>query len=109
MNDSGERGQVQGVQAGGKKYVFWLFVAGDGPNSLLARKNIGEICQVHLEGRCEFVIFDVLKDFKPALENGVLVTPTLIRVSPPPRIIIAGNLSDTQKVLAAVQFIGDKR
>ena len=82
---------------------------GTGRNSLQARKNLAQICEEYLQGRCEVVIFDVLQDFTPARKNGVVVTPTLIRVSPPPRVTIVGNLSDTPKVLAALRLAKEKR
>jgi len=44
----------------------------------------------------------VLQDFEAALECGVLVTPELI-VDAPVSVKIAGTLSDTEKVLAALQ------
>jgi circadian clock protein KaiB len=62
-----------------------------------------------LDAPCEIIIYDVLKDFQPALDNRVLVTPTLIRVSPPPRVTILGNLSDTPKVVAALRRGGGER
>ena len=101
--------QRQRIPANNKKYVLWLFVAGDRPNSLQARKNIEQIREVHLQGYCDVTVFDVFQDFKIALENGVLVTPTLLRVSPLPRITILGNLSDTAKVLAALQLAPGKQ
>ena len=49
---------------------------------------------------------DVLEDFTPARDHGVVVTPTLLRVSPPPRVTIIGTLSDTPTVLAVLQRTG---
>jgi circadian clock protein KaiB len=60
--------------------------------------------QGHLGGRCEFEVIDVKEDFRTALESNVFVTPMLIRVSPPPGVKILGNLSDTDKVLRALEI-----
>ncbi len=49
-------------QASDKMYVMRLFVAGDKPQSLEAKKNIEQICAAHLQGRCELTVFDVCKD-----------------------------------------------
>ena len=44
-----------------------------------------------------------------ALDHRMLVTPTLIRVRPLPRVTILGNLSDTAKVVAALRRGGGER
>lgn len=102
-------GDVPAAPTSGERYVLWLFVAGDEPNSHQARENLARLCERYLDAPCEIIIYDVLKDFQPALDNRVLVTPTLIRVSPPPRVTILGNLSDTPKVVAALQRGGGER
>ena len=57
-----------------------------------------------MQGRCELTVFDVCKDFATALEHGILLTPTLLLLSPPPRVTIIGNLSDTEQVLGALRL-----
>ncbi len=47
---------------------------------------------------------DVLEDFKSALENNVLLTPALMVLSHLTQVTIFGTLSDTQKVLSALQL-----
>jgi circadian clock protein KaiB len=88
----------------GEKYVLRLFVAGDESNSRQAKKNLAELCSSHLNGRCEIEIVDVLADFKAALKERVVVTPTLVLAAPPPRVTVLGTLSDTEKVLAALRL-----
>jgi circadian clock protein KaiB len=102
MKSAARNEQRQDIAARNGKYVLWLFVAGDRPNSLEAQKNIAQICEVHLLDRYELIVFDVFQDFQTARDNGILVTPTLLRIAPPPRVTILGNLSDTQKVLTAL-------
>jgi hypothetical protein len=41
-------------------------------------ENLTRLCERCLQGRYRTVIYDVLQDFRPALEHRVLVTPTLI-------------------------------
>jgi circadian clock protein KaiB len=77
-------------------------VAGDEANSRQARANLERLCEEHLLGRVEVEIIDVLKDFRAAVAERVLVTPALIIAAPPPRAVILGNLSDTPRVLAAL-------
>jgi circadian clock protein KaiB len=96
--------QEQGGQARDRTYVLWLFVAGDKPQSLEAKKNIEQICAAHLQGRYELTVVDVCNDFITALDHGVLLTPTLLLLSPLPSVTIIGSLSDTQKVLDALRL-----
>lgn len=102
-------GKVPPAPTSADRYVLWLFVAGDEPNSRQARENLARLCDRCLDAPCEITIYDVLEAFQPALDNRVLVTPTLIRVSPPPRVTILGNLNDTAKVVAALRRGGDER
>ena len=86
-----------------ENYVLWLFVAGNRPQSLPARRNIEQICEFYFKGHCELTVLDV-SHFKGAIENGVLLTPTLLLVSPPPRVTIIGSLDDAEKVVAALRL-----
>jgi circadian clock protein KaiB len=96
--------QEQCGQASDTTYVLRLFIAGDKPQSLEAKKHIEQICAAHLQGRYELSVFDVCNDFITALDHGVLLTPTLLLLSPLPRVTIIGNLSDTEKVLGALRL-----
>jgi len=89
-------------------YLLRLFVAGNGPNSKLALANLQRLCREHLNGRCTIETVDVVKNYEAAVKNNILVTPALILVAPLPRVIILGNLSDRQKVLAALRLSGSE-
>ncbi len=52
-----------------------------------------------LQGRFSLQIIEVLDNPELALEDLVLVTPTLLRKSPPPPRKIFGNLRDRARVL----------
>jgi len=85
-------------------YLLRLFVAGNGPNSKQALANLQCLCREHLDGRCTIETVDVVKDFKAAVRNNILVTPALILVAPLPGVTVLGNLSDQQKVLLALRL-----
>ncbi len=85
-------------------YVLRLFVAGQTPTSEAARQNLERICTDHLNGKCEIIVTDVLEDSEQAETHKVLATPTLIKESPAPLRRVIGDLSDTQKVLAALSL-----
>jgi circadian clock protein KaiB len=79
-----------------------LYVARDAPNSVRAVANLSEICKQHLRGRFKLEIVDVLKSPLRALKAGILVTPSLVKISPLPGAKIVGNLSDRANVLQAL-------
>jgi hypothetical protein len=84
-------------------------VAGDEPNSAMAKASLNRICSTYLSERdFRIEIIDVLRDFRPALEESILVTPALIVQSGGMRTVVFGNLADPGKVLAALQ-IGSER
>lgn len=86
------------------KYTFILFVAGEEPNSNLAKKNLRRICQNDRLSDASVEFVDVLKDTSRALDNNILITPALLVVQPNPRFIIAGNLREKEVVLKALKI-----
>jgi circadian clock protein KaiB len=81
-------------------YRFTLFVVGNEPNSAQAQENLRLICAEHLrKGACTITVVNILEDFQAALDNNVLVTPTLIVDGPRGRSTIIGNLSDVDRIL----------
>jgi len=104
MKRYGQRGRAEGAETRGKPCIFRLFVAGDEQNSRQARETLTRLCEKYLNRRYEIEIVDVLEDFKSALENNVLLTPALMVLSHLTHVTIFGTLSDTQKVLSALQL-----
>lgn len=86
-------------------YKLILFVAGDEPNSLLARANLTRLC-ANLDGVVDLQVIDVFVDSECAVEHGVLVTPCLVLLEPRPRVLIAGTLADLRKVRTVLR-LGD--
>jgi circadian clock protein KaiB len=85
-------------------YLLRLFMAGKGPNSMRALSNLRALCQTHLKGRFTVETIDVVKDFDAAVRENILITTALILAAPLPRVVILGNLCDTQKVLLALRL-----
>ncbi len=79
-----------------------LYVSGNAPNSVCAVANATTICATHFPARSDIEIVDLLVHPLRALADGVIVTPTLIRLLPLPVMRIVGNLSDTTRVLLAL-------
>jgi circadian clock protein KaiB len=79
--------------------VLRLYVAGNAPNSVRAISNARAVCNEHFAARYELEIVDLLEFPMCALTDGVIVTPTLIRLLPLPVQRVVGTLSDTERLL----------
>lgn len=80
-----------------------LYVAGNAPNSLSAIANVKAICESLRESNpgppYALEIVDLLRHPERALSDGIIVTPTLLKLRPLPVGRVVGNLSDTSQVL----------
>ena len=83
-------------------FKFRLYVAGGAQNSAQALANLNALCRAHLPGRHDIEVVDVFREPKRALADGILMTPTLVRLAPSPLRRIVGTLSQTQSVLEAL-------
>ena len=79
-----------------------LYIANNAPNSVRAVANLAAICKQHLGDNFKLEVIDVLEYPLRALADGILVTPSLAKLSPSPAAKIVGNLSDKQSVLQAL-------
>ena len=79
-----------------------LYIAGNAPNSLRAIANCRAICDEHFASGHELEIVDSLAQPKRALADGIIVTPTLLKLLPLPVQRLIGTLSDTNQVLLAL-------
>ena len=82
--------------------LFRLYVADETPNSARAVANLQSIGKEYLQDRYTLEVVDILQEPLRALTEGVLVTPTLVRLSPLPVRTIVGDLSDRAAVLRAL-------
>ena len=82
--------------------VMRLYIANNAPNSVRAIANLAEICKRHLADKFELEIIDVLEFPLRALADGVVVTPSLTKVSPLPEAKVVGDLSEKSNVLHAL-------
>lgn len=80
-----------------------LYIAGNGPNSTLARKNISIICREHFPSAYQLEVVDLLEFPSRALADGIVVTPTLLKLQPLPRQLVIGNLNDHAQVVLTLQ------
>lgn len=80
-----------------------LYVSGNAPNSLRAIANAKAICGEHFAAWHHLEIIDILTEPRRALADGIIVSPTLLKLLPLPLARVIGDLSDTSRVLQALQ------
>ncbi len=71
-----------------------LYLAGSAPNSALALTNLRAALASLPEASVELETIDVLQDPDRALQDGILVTPMLVKLAPLPERRVLGNLRD---------------
>ena len=86
------------------EYVLTLFVTGASDMSVRAIGNVRALCEMHLKGRYQLEVVDIHRDAVSMLSHNVLAAPTLIKESPLPKRRLVGDLSDTSRVLAALDI-----
>jgi len=85
-------------------YVLRLYVAGSTPKSSRAITNLKAICETHLKGRYELTVIDLYEQKDCTRDNELVVAPMLVRQAPLPERRLAGDLSQTDRVLAALEI-----
>jgi circadian clock protein KaiB len=95
--------QIPALPAQGK-YILRLYIAGNTPQSSRAITNLKAICETHLQGRYDLTVVDLYEQQERAYEDHIIVAPTLVRHSPLPVRRMIGDLSKTDRVLAALDL-----
>jgi circadian clock protein KaiB len=86
------------------KYVLRLYVVGSTSKSSRAITNIKTICETHLKNRYVLTVVDLYEQKERAHQDQIVVTPTLIRELPLPKRRLIGDLSQTERVLVALDL-----
>lgn len=77
-----------------------LYVAGDGPNSCEARANLAAMLKGRSAEQYDLEEIDFLREPLRAMRDGVIVTPTLVKLAPRPVQRIIGTLRERLRVQA---------
>ncbi len=85
-------------------YVLTLFVNGASDLSVRAIGNVRALCEQHLSGRYQLEVIDVHRNVELMARHRVLAAPTLIKEAPLPQRRLVGDLSDTPRILAALDI-----
>jgi circadian clock protein KaiB len=81
-----------------------LYVAGMTPRAVAAFDNLKKLCEVHLAGRYEIEVVDLLENPKLAVGDQIVAVPTMVRKLPPPMKKIIGDLSNEERVLVGLDL-----
>jgi circadian clock protein KaiB len=81
-----------------------LYVAGATPKSATAFRNIELLCEQHLAGLYRIEVIDLMKNPHLAQTDQIVAVPTLVRNRPSPTRKIIGTLSNTERVLGALDI-----
>ena len=81
-----------------------LYVAGMTPRAVAAFDNLKKLCEVHLAGRYEIEVVDLLENPKLAAGDQIVAVPTMVRKLPPPIKKIIGDLSNEERVLVGLDL-----
>jgi circadian clock protein KaiB len=86
------------------EYVLRLYVAGSTPQSSRAITNIKALCEHYLKDRYDLTVVDLYAQQERAAEDQIVVVPTLVRQAPLPVRKMIGDLSHTERILAALEL-----
>ncbi len=92
------------LAGGDGHYRLRLYVTGATEKSARAIANLRALCDLHLAGRYELEVVDVHQQPLLALEGHILAAPTLVKQAPLPVRRLIGDLSDSDKVIAALDI-----
>jgi circadian clock protein KaiB len=106
MTTSGKRRGGAKPRAGGKAatYRFRLYVAGTTPRSMRAILDARAFCESHLPNSYELEVIDIYQQPALARDAQIIAVPTLVRSLPQPLRRLVGDLSDVDRVLAALEL-----
>lgn len=91
-------------EAGREEYLLRLYVAGVTARSSDTLARIKAVCEEHLAGRYTLEVIDIHQRPELAQEQQIVVTPTLIKVLPPPLRRLVGDLLATEEVLRGLNL-----
>jgi circadian clock protein KaiB len=89
---------------GSARYDLTLFVTGASALSARAISDVRALCDTYLRGRYQLQVVDIRRNPDLVTSRGVLASPTLIKDFPLPKRVLVGNLSNTNRMLLALDI-----
>ena len=87
-----------------EKYVLRLYVAGNTPQSTRAIERAKTFCESHIKGRYELTVVDLYQQPEATEDEQIIAAPTLVKKLPPPFRQLIGDLSNTSRLLLALDI-----
>ncbi len=107
--DSYAEFEAASKEKGKERYVLRLYVSGMTARSLRAIDNLKKICDESLHGCYDLEVIDISQNPDAVSKTDLIATPTLIKELPKPIRRIIGDLSDTEKILVALNLSPTKK
>jgi circadian clock protein KaiB len=85
-------------------WTLWLYIAGSSPKSDAAYRNLEQICEDHIFGHYHIEVIDLIKSPQIARDDQIVAVPMVVRKWPAPIRRIIGDMSNTERVLAALDL-----
>jgi circadian clock protein KaiB len=84
----------------GRGLSLRLFVAGNSPDAAVAIANLKALFPEDENHEVEVEVVDVQREPARAARDGIMVTPTLLKLSPAPRCRVLGTLKNRDALLS---------
>jgi circadian clock protein KaiB len=95
-----------GAKAPHRWYMLRLFVAGMTARSTRAVENIRAICEAHCAGAYELEVVNLYEQPARASSEQIIAAPTCVKELPLPARRVIGDMSNTARVLEALDLVG---
>ena len=99
---SGAAAELAAAGAAPQQYDLCLYVTGMTARSARAVENLRAFCSKHLQGRHTLRIFDLYQQPALARDEQLVAAPTLVKRAPLPQRRLVGDLSNQERVRAAL-------
>src|SRR5262245_38151665 len=86
------------------EWMLRLYVAGQTPRSLAAFSNLKKLCDEHLGNRYAIEVVDLSDQPQLAHRDQIVALPTLVRKLPEPIKRVIGDLSNSERVMLAIDL-----
>ena len=91
-------------QTGEEHFVLRLYLTGQTNRSLQAVQAVTNLCEQHLHGRYDLQVVDLYEQPELAQAAQIIAAPTLVKELPLPLRRLIGDLTDTARVLVALNL-----
>jgi circadian clock protein KaiB len=95
-------GEITGNGGPDEHYELNLYVTGMTARSARAIENLRAFCKKHLDGRHTLRVFDLYQQPSLARSEQVVAAPTLVKRVPLPQRRLVGDMSDPERMRAAL-------